>query len=498
MLYSKLIEAHTDERHIALTLGEKNYTYRELDEYSKRILYALHELGICCGDRVLIGSDNDLETVLLILACIAGGIVIIPINDKVGLEQYCYVVENCMPKCIFAKSTNLDHWYQGRTLVLDKAACVAEWVRSDMGNNENNLSVRYYIDSSYIGYILYTSGSEGHPRGVVARYRQIIFCIDAINKTLEHVRSDRILSSLPLSFDYGLYQIFLTFSAGANLFLVPGHLFQKIPGLLEKYKITGWPGIPFLFKLLLKTKMLERIKAPELRYITSTGELFHDSLIKHLEQLFPKTYIIPMYGLTECKRVSIMPMDFGILSQKRGSCGIPLPGTQVYLRDVQEETGIGELVVCGPNVMDGYWNAEEETKQYFSLNKKGSNTLYSGDLFIIDDDGFLFFHGRKKRILKVRGYRIGCVEIEKLVEAMEDVIECAVFDQRMDVGDERICVCVVSSCCNIEESVRKQLTTYFPVLQEADIRVYRQPLARNENGKIDIEYLKREYDRYDY
>lgn len=497
MLYHQLIESHLEERHMALTLGGQCYSYRDLNVSSRQVLSALQEYGISCGDRILISSGNDLETVILILACIAGGIIIIPISDKIGFEQYRRIVENCKPKLIFAGNDDLQHWRQGRIPVLIKADSVAGWLDSKTDAAGNEISARAKVDSSCIGYIIYTSGSEGSPRGVVARYKQIIFCIDGINKMLGHVSSDRILSALPLSFDYGLYQIFLTFSAGAHLFLIPGRLFQKIPGMLVKYGITGWPGMPFLFRLLLKTRMMERIHTPSLRYITSTGELFPVSLIQRLEKVFPETFIIPMYGLTECKRVSIMPLDAGILKSKRGSCGIPLPGTEVYLRDVQLETGVGELVVCGPNVMDGYWNAGSETEQYFLLGGKGNNILYTGDLFMIDEDGYLFFKGRKKRIMKIRGYRISCVEIEDVVGLIEGVAECAVFGVQADSGEEHVCVCIVSSARNMEDKVRMQLAVYYPILREIEIRVYKTPFSRNENGKIDMERLKKERDGYD-
>lgn len=495
MLYSQLIESHILENHTALTLGEKNYTYGELDDGAKKILSALHKIGIRCGDRILISSDNDLETVLLILACIAGGIVIIPVGDKIGSKQYCCIVENCAPKLIFAGNSIPESWRYEGILVLDKTASVAEWICPGAGAVGTRPLPRRRIDSCCVGYIIYTSGSEGYPRGVVARYKQIIFCVNTINKILRHTSDDRILSALPLSFDYGLYQLFLTFSVGAHLFLVPGRLFQKIPGMLVKNKITGWPGMPYLFRLLIKTRMLERITTPDLRYITSTGEVFPIALIQHLEKLFPETFIIPMYGLTECKRVSIMPMDMEILSSKKGSCGIPMPGTQVYLRDVQPETGIGELVVSGPNVMDGYWNAESETRQYFILNENGNNTLYTGDLFWIDEDGYLFFKGRKKRILKIRGYRIGCAEIEIMAESIEGVAECAVFGKQTDIGEERACVCIVSSeneTENIVDEVRRQLAFCYPALHDIEIKVYKEPFSRNENGKIDIRLLKKE------
>lgn len=492
MLYRQLIEAHIDGDRTALTLGERDYTYRDLHDGAKKILTALHGSGVGQGDRILISSDSDLETVLLILACIAGGLVIVPIDSRTGFEKYCNIVENCRPALIFA-ANDAPHWWRSEEIpVFKKEMIAAEWLHTGSDTAEKRISVRGRIDSSCLGYLIYTSGSEGKPRGVAARCRQILFCIDSINKILEHRSDDRILSALPLSFDYGLYQIFLTFSAGAHLFLLSGRRFQKIPGMLVKYKITGWPGMPFLFRLLEKTRMLERVRTPNLRYITSTGEVFPVSLIQRLETLFPETFIIPMYGLTECKRVSIMPLDADILSKKRGSCGIPLPNTRVYLRDVQPETGIGELVVCGPNVMDGYWNAESETKQYFVLNEKGHHTLYTGDLFLIDEDGYLFFQGRKKRIMKIRGCRISCAEVELSAESIEGVEECAVFGRQTDSGEEQACVCIVSSVCHIENEVSRQLAASYPALGKVEIRVYEVPFFRNENGKIDIERLKQE------
>ena len=160
--------------------------------------------------------------------------------------------------------------------------------------------------------------------------------------------------------------------------------------------------------------------------------------IKCLTFMPPKDLIqSSMYGLTECKRVSIMP--YGMKEKKyKGSCGIPLPGVSVRL--VNEHDGVGELEVIGPNVMEGYWNDSVETEKFYSV-EEGERVLKTGDLFKIDEDGYLYFQGREKAFIKHNGYRINNLELEEIVASIDNVMENAVVGiNDSDAGEDIVCV----------------------------------------------------------
>lgn len=133
-----------------------------------------------------------------------------------------------------------------------------------------------------------------------------------------------------------------------------------------------------------------------------------------------------MYGMTECKRVAVMPAD-RTDKVMAGSCGLPLDGVKVWLVNKEEETGIGELAVEGPNVMEGYWGIRDEDSGVFESDREtGRRRVYTGDLFRIDSEGFLYFCGRRNGIIKIRGYRVNGFRIEEVIRKVAGVKEAAV------------------------------------------------------------------------
>jgi acyl-coenzyme A synthetase/AMP-(fatty) acid ligase len=345
-------------------------------------------------------------------------------------------------------------------------------------------------------FLIYTSGSTGTPKGVICPHRQVLFATRAINSVLRNTPNDVILCGLPLSFDYGLYQIFLSFDSGALLVLEPS--FQNplvIPGLLQRWGVTGFPGVPSLFASLLRSGFLARMKFEKLRYLTSTGDVFPEAQMAELESVLPGVYVIPMYGLTECKRVCMWQL--GELPRREGSVGKPLSGTSAEV--VDEELNIvpagqvGELVVRGPHLTDGYWNDPQYTADRFRKQKNGDFLLRTGDLFRKDADGYLYFIGRMTGLIKSHGERISPVELETYLASIKYVVEaCAVGVPDTEAGHV-LCAFVVASPGNLGSDVvqlkcRQNLRS---VLCPKYVFVENNALPRNQNGKIDRAGLRR-------
>jgi len=268
---------------------------------------------------------------------------------------------------------------------------------------------------------IYTSGSTGSPKAVVSTHFNVIFCTRMISKVLKIRQCDIIGNFLPFSFDYGLYQIFLSFYNMAILAIgdssLAGIQFIKC---LKEWKVTVLPSMPHLTKGLIK--LLPRYKDKVyLRVITNTGENLPQSIILKILELIPNCQIYPMYGLTECKRVSILKPDE--LESRPGSVGKPLPNVKCYVVDQNNNPlapgTVGELVVKGSNVMNGYWNNTKLTQEKFKGTSLGpSKILYTGDLFKIDADGYLYFIGRMDDLYKKNGFRISAKEIEEAVYSL--------------------------------------------------------------------------------
>mgnify|MGYP002509509971 CR=1 FL=1 len=467
MLYQELIGRHRCSDCIILSDGKEELTYSELDAQVQKQAEQLRELGVEAGMRVLIRNENTIKTAVEILACIYLHVCFLPLAQEITEEQLEYVIADSQA---FLLIDSVSRKYR---LLGQK--------RIDPFSTEEDALI----------YILYTSGSMGKPKGVMASYKQVMFCVNAINKCLGNGPQDCILCVLPLSFDYGLYQLFLALQCEAKLVLRQCHLIQQIPAILKKEQITAFPSMPAMLKMMIKTGLLQRVKLPELRYISSTGEILDVELIRCIQKLFPHIYVFPMYGLTECKRVSIMPENRWDKIWE-GSCGKPLPGTQVYLENAGEN-GVGELVVSGPNVMEGYWNKDNAEDSFF-INEKGEKCLRTGDYFSVDAEGFLYFRGRKKRILKINGYRVGCMELELYIKTNlgEDAEEVRIIGIPSEIEGEKIIVCIQSQreVQYLKDRLSKIILRLPQYQRPRSLFLSKAAFPLNTNGKIDENRLR--------
>ena len=235
--------------------------------------------------------------------------------------------------------------------------------------------------------LIYTSGSTGEPKGVMSDHSNVDFATSSIIEYLGNVEKDIVINALPLSFDYGLYQLLMTFKFTGTLVLERSFVFPAaILNTIERECVTGLPGVPTMFSMFLQMD-LNKFKLLHLRYITNTAAALPVSHIQALRNLFPGVLIYSMYGLTETKRTLYLPPEQ--LDSRPSSVGIAIPGTEVWIED---ECGnrlgagqIGELMVRGRHVMRGYWGDEEATKRrYRSHYLPGERVCMTGDLFKMD------------------------------------------------------------------------------------------------------------------
>ena len=251
----------------------------------------------------------------------------------------------------------------------------------------------------------------------------------SITQYLENVPEDIIINVLPLSFDYGLYQVLMAFQVGATLVLERGFAYPAaILNRIEEERVTGLPGVPTIFAMLLQMD-LSRWDLTSLRYLTNTAAALPVTHIQQLRKAFPQAKLYSMYGLTECKRVSYLPPEE--LDRRPGSVGIAIPNTEVWIEDEEGRRvwpgEVGELVVRGSHVMQGYWELPEETARTFRPGRyPGERLLYTGDLFTMDEEGFLYFVSRKDDTIKSRGEKVSPKEVEDVLYRLDGVIEAAV------------------------------------------------------------------------
>lgn len=429
---------------VAVVSESQRLTYAELDAAANRLANALLKQGVVRGDRVVLWLPNNIEAAVGIFAVLKAGGVFVMANTSTKPDKLTRMIHDCRAAAIVAP-----------TRYGDAAAAVmadAESVRliiltgdADAKSAEQQAGVLRYDDIQQnasanppasaaidqdLACLIYTSGSSGEPKGVMSSHANVVFAAWSICTYLENASEDVIISALPLSFDYGLYQLIMSVRVGATLvlersFAYPVQFLQR----LVAERATGFPGVPTMFALLLQMD-LSGYDLSSLRYLTNTGAALPPSHILRLQQAVPHARLYSMYGLTETKRTLYLPPEQ--LARRPDSVGIPIPGTEAWLVDERDQrlgpNQIGELVVRGRHVMRGYWEKPEATAQRYRPGSLPGETLcYTGDLFRMDEEGYFYFVGRQDDIIKSRGEKVAPKEVENRLYALDGVAEAAVI-----------------------------------------------------------------------
>ncbi len=247
---------------------------------------------------------------------------------------------------------------------------------------------------------------------------------------LEHGEDDIILSALPISSSYGLSQVFQAILTGATLLLEKNFTFpSRTLEKLKQHKVTGFPLVPTMAAMILQMKNIKPRDFPHLRYITSAAASLPVSHIKKLQKLFPGTALYSMYGQTECRRGTWMPPKQ--LHEHPGSVGMAIPGTNAFVIKPDGKLAAagetGELVIRGPHLMTGYWNDDAATKKVLRPGELATEKqLHTGDLFTMDEDGFLYYVSRMDDIIKTKGEKVAPGEVEAVLHELDEVGEAVV------------------------------------------------------------------------
>lgn len=489
----------------ALIFGEQRLTYAEVEARCNRLAHALLAAGVERGDRVAIYLDNSVEAVVSVFAILKAGAVFVMVNPTTKVEKLTWILNNCQAKALVAPGSKLaaldDCWsqtpYLASVFLTGRNADVSgnaakQFFNLDVltgpqaGNSQPLVKRAIDID---LAALVYTSGSTGNPKGVMLTHLNMVSAATSITTYLENREDDVILSVLPLSFDYGLYQALMAFKIGGTLVLERSFTYPH--AVLERVvreKITGFPLVPTMAAILLQMD-LSKYDFSALRYVTNTAAALPVEHIRKLRGLFPHVTLFSMYGLTECKRVSYLPPDQ--LDIRPGSVGKGMPNEEVFVVD---DAGrrvpahvIGELVVRGANVMKGYWQLPEETAKKLRPGPvPGEMMLYTGDLFRTDDEGYLYFVGRKDDIIKSRGEKVSPREVENVLCSHPAIAEAAVIGVPDPILGEAIkaIIALRSDAQTTEKEVLRYCAQHledFMVPQSVEIR---DTLPKTSNGKI--------------
>jgi acyl-CoA synthetase (AMP-forming)/AMP-acid ligase II len=363
------------------------------------------------------------------------------------------------------------------------------WSDALARGNPTHAPVRRNIDID-LAAIIYTSGSTGEPKGVMLTHRNMLTAAASICSYLEMREDEVILCTLPLAFDYGLYQMIMAFRQGARLVLERSFAYPaQILTLMVAQGVTGFPGVPTMFSILAEFKTLHAYDFSRIRYVTNTAAALPIKHIRMLKDVFPSARVYSMYGLTECKRCTYLPPED--LDRKPGSVGIAIPNTELWIVDEDgNKVGpgiVGQLVVRGATVMKGYWEKPEATAKKLRAGPlPGEHVLYTGDYCKLDDDGYLYFVSRMDDVIKSRGEKVSPKEVEATILDIAGVKEAAVIGIPDDILGHAVKAFVVleRTVSMSERDIQRHCLAKLENFMVPKVVTFVPELPKTDSGKI--------------
>jgi acyl-CoA ligase (AMP-forming) (exosortase A-associated) len=450
----------------ALVDRENRLTFEEAVRKIAGLAEGLRRAGLQRGDRVGIYLETSVLQGLSIFGVSQAGGVFVPINSVLFPEQVAHIAGDCkMTGLITSRdkvtslASVLKNIHSLKFVIVTDADNSIKIAQPVHALNEffvlpMPLAWRDWSIGKDLAALLYTSGSTGKPKGVMLSHEQVIAGSSIVSDYLGITSEDRIIGVLPLSFDAGLNQLMTAVQQGGTYVPMTFVFAREIIKMLQREKITGMAGVPTLWSLMAQPNSgLAKYDLPHLHYITNTGGRMPQTILNALRSALPATRIFLMYGLTEAFRSTYLPPEE--LDRRPTSMGKAIPNTEILIVNEHSQSckpgEVGELVHRGPTVSMGYWGQPELTAKVlrphpFLPTELGTEEriCYSGDLVKMDEDGFLYFVGRRDTMIKSSGFRISPTEVEEVLFQSGQVRQAAVIGIPDEVLGQSIKAFVVS------------------------------------------------------
>ncbi len=504
--------------HPAVARADTGLSYTQLVDSINAAALGFVSAGVAPGDRIAIYLNKRIEAVVSYFAASLCGAVFVPVNPVLKASQVGHIVNDCGATVLVTTkvqvqtlSSTLESCGTVRKIVLLDADDLPEskhtsisfdsWDSLCSAGSSCSPSVKR-IDNDVVS-ILYTSGSTGKPKGVVLSHRNMVAGALSVSSYLENSPGDIILAALPFAFDAGFSQMTTAFASGASIVLLDYLLPRDVTKAIAKYSVTGLTGVPPLWNQLASIQWPTEA-VDSLRYLANTGGAMPTATLNALRKQLPKTSVYLMYGLTESFRSTYLPPDE--VDKRPTSIGKAIPNAEVLVVDQDGKLCAagepGELVHRGALVSLGYWNDPEKTAERFRpLPGQNENlpiselAVWSGDTVIRDEEGYLYFVGRKDGMIKSSGYRISPTDIEEVIFATGLVKECAAIGVPHETLGQAVVIVAESSdpTNDTKDQVLQACKNTLPNYMLPAEVIWVGSLPRNPNGKIDRNLLYAEY-----
>ena len=456
-VFSRSAREHPE--HTAVVAGANRWSYAQVDARSSSLAAAMAELGLGPGDRVAIILPNRPEWIVALLACAKLGAVVVPVNPRLNYHELKYQLRHAEASAAFTAEQ-----YDGIDFLQYFEDVIAElpdlqylvtvgdeelWYDDRIFRFEDLVSSgdgRPLSEPSSAGdasdlALLYTSGTMGKPKGVRLSHRAVIETAVLTGDAIAMGPRDRVLVALPLFTIFGFGVVVSAVAVGATLVLEEEFHAREALRLLEAERITVLHGVPTMFHLLMRDATFNPSRLRTLRSGIIAGGSVSEDLADRVREWCD---VEIAYGLTETGPTVAITRPGDAEEKRAATVGRPLPGVEVKAVDfvtgaLHGPEAVGEIAVRGPNVMVGYARMPAETRRSFTPE----GFFLTGDLGIIDEDGYVRIVGRRRETILRGGYQIYPREVEDQLRAHPAVDDVCVIGVPHDILGELVCACIV-------------------------------------------------------
>ena len=486
----------------ALVAGVCRATYAELENAALSLADSLLTNGLKPGERVAVLTDVPFDYIVSYFGTLLAGGVFVGLNTQTSTRTLKHLLCDCGASITLTHRKFLKH-FNGiadavptlRYLAVSGGGSVAGVICGDfaelLAGRCNNPSLLPGREPADLAQIIYTSGTTGKPKGVMLSHTNLIANTLSTVQYLGLTQNDRAMVALPFFYSYGNSVLLTHIAVGGTLIVNQSLMYPAV--ILDQMRaeeVTGFPGVPSTFALLLQHTTIRETSLPHLRYVTQAGGGMAPALVRELVAALPGTALYIMYGQTEAApRLSCLdPAD---MNRKSGSIGKAIPGVTLEVLTPTGDTvlpgEIGELVAQGENVMIGYWGQPETTSEVLRDGK-----LWTGDLVTVDEEGYLYIVGRKSDMIKSGAHRIAPKEIEDVLLEHDAVFDAAVIGVEDGILGESLKACVVlkeAAICQ-EKDLLRHCHQILPTYKVPHTIKFYDELPKTESGKTNKVQLK--------
>lgn len=449
-----------------------SYTYSQILSRARRFATVLVSRGAAPGDRVILMFPNSVDYLCAYLGALFFDCTLVIVDHRSRAAHFEYVRANCQVSLWVApgKRAGYDH-IPGIVVFPTDLERYPEMPVDRLCSGRNPLAL-----------IMHTSGATGVPKGVCLTHANLQHTIRSITQWAQIDENDRELTTLSLSHLFGLAHMHIYWTVGGTMFIE--EKLQDIPRILEKLsseKITSFPGTPGGFKMILdRFPELFARHARGLKYIIVNSAPMARVYIEKMLELLPDTRFYMYYGLTEASRSSYI--CYNDHRDKLETVGRPTPGSETCVGSpscplVQE---VGEVMIRGPHLTSGYWGMDSAS---FFID----GWFRTGDLGIVDSDGFLTWQGRVKEQINIDGLKLTPMEVESVLMDHERVMDCAVVGLPDEMTGETVVAFVVprgEPGKSLEIDLRKFCKSRLEIFKVPTKILFVEEIPRTDTGKV--------------